>query len=236
MLESETIPGLSGALVKPVTSRKRAGSDPRPAGSPDGSSMTTVLRELGALHTALVRQELPPALLEQAFRQLTHLLAACSLNSLLLRKDMCCWNRGLLIRYNVSLLEEWLRGRGLQTGGAAAPLEPLIQAAQLLQMSKKSEADAQAIVHTCNALSSQQVVKILSQYTPQSDAEERVTLSFIRTVQGLLKGLADGNPTPLLLDIRRVFPVTFPNTPPAPISAEQLHIPETLKINFLRRV
>ncbi|KAB5559196.1 hypothetical protein PHYPO_G00026200 [Pangasianodon hypophthalmus] len=236
MLESETIPGLSGALVKPVTARKRAGSDPRPAGSPDGSSMTTVLRELGALHTALVRQELPPALLGQAFRQLTHLLAACSLNSLLLRKDMCCWNRGLLIRYNVSLLEEWLRGRGLQTGGAAAPLEPLIQAAQLLQMSKKSEADAQAIVHTCNALSSQQVVKILSQYTPQSDAEERVTLNFIRIVQGLLKGRADGNPTPLLLDIRRVFPVTFPHTPPAPISAEQLHIPETLKINFLRRV
>lgn len=28
-----------------------------------------------------------------------------------------------------------------------------------------------------------QVVKILSQYTPQSDAEERVTLNFIRIVQ-----------------------------------------------------
>lgn len=98
MLESETIPGLSGAVVKLVTSRKRAGSDPRPAGASDGTSMATVLKELGALHTALVRQELPLALLEQAFRQLTHLLAACALNSLLLRKDMCCWNRGLLIR------------------------------------------------------------------------------------------------------------------------------------------
>lgn len=98
MLESETIPGLSGAVIKLVTSRKRAGSDPRPVGSPDGTSMATVLRELGALHTALVRQELPLVLLEQAFRQLTHLLAACVLNSLLLRKDMCCLNRGLLIR------------------------------------------------------------------------------------------------------------------------------------------
>ncbi|XP_058257243.1 unconventional myosin-Vb isoform X1 [Hemibagrus wyckioides] len=236
MLESETIPGLSGAVVKLVTSRKRAGSDPRSAGSPDGTSMPTVLKELGALYTALVRQELPSTLLEQAFRQLTHLLAACSLNSLMLRKDMCCWNRGLLIRYNVSLLEEWLRSRGLHTGGAAATLEPLIQAAQLLQMTKKTEADAQAIVNTCNTLSSQQVVKLLSQYSPQSDAEERVTLRFIRTVQGLLKGRADGNTTALLLDIRRVFPVTFPHTLPSPISAEQLHIPEALKINFLRRV
>lgn len=98
MLESETIPGLSGAVVKLVTSRKRAGSDSRPAGSPNETNMPTVLRELGALHTALVRQEFAIVLLEQAFRQLTHLIAACTLNSLLLRKDMCCWNRGLLIR------------------------------------------------------------------------------------------------------------------------------------------
>uniref|UniRef100_A0AAR2LMA9 Methyl-CpG binding domain protein 3b n=1 Tax=Pygocentrus nattereri TaxID=42514 RepID=A0AAR2LMA9_PYGNA len=157
MLESETIPGLSGAVVKMVGSRKRAGSDPRPAASGEVASMAAVLRELGALHTALERQDLPAALLEQAFRQLAHLLAASALNSLLLRKDMCCWNRGLQIRYNVSLLEEWLRSRDLWTGGAASALEPLIQAAQLLQMSKKTEVDGQAIVQTCNALSSQQV-------------------------------------------------------------------------------
>uniref|UniRef100_A0AAR2KFH1 Methyl-CpG binding domain protein 3b n=1 Tax=Pygocentrus nattereri TaxID=42514 RepID=A0AAR2KFH1_PYGNA len=236
MLESETIPGLSGAVVKMVGSRKRAGSDPRPAASGEVASMAAVLRELGALHTALERQDLPAALLEQAFRQLAHLLAASALNSLLLRKDMCCWNRGLQIRYNVSLLEEWLRSRDLWTGGAASALEPLIQAAQLLQMSKKTEVDGQAIVQTCNALSSQQIVKILTQYTPQSDLEERVTLNFIRIVQGLLKGRSDGHPPQLLLDVRRVFPVTFPYLPPPPVSAEQLEIPESLKISFLRKV
>lgn len=60
-------------------------------------------------------------------------------------------------RYNVSLLEEWLRSRGVMAGGAVATLEPLIQAAQLLQVGKKTPADAQAIVQTCSALSSQQV-------------------------------------------------------------------------------
>lgn len=63
----------------------------------------------------------------------------------------------LFTRYNVSQLEEWLRSRGLQAGGAVATLEPLIQAAQLLQVSKKSEADGQALVRTCTALSGQQV-------------------------------------------------------------------------------
>nr|XP_046157058.1 unconventional myosin-Vb isoform X1 [Oncorhynchus gorbuscha] len=237
MLESEMIPGLSGSGVKLGNFRKRAGSDPRAVerNARETPSMAAVLRELGALHTALSRQALPPTLMEQAFRQLTHLLSASALNSLLLRKDMCSWSRGLQIRYNVSLLEEWLRTRGLQAGGAVALLEPLIQAAQLLQVGKKTDADAQALVHTCTALSTQQIVKILTLYTPHSDLEERVTLNFIRTVQGLLKERSDGQSPQLLMDVRRVFPVTFPSLLPPPVRADQLDIPDTLKISFLRR-
>nr|XP_040040268.1 unconventional myosin-Vb [Gasterosteus aculeatus aculeatus] len=237
LLESENITGLSGSAGKPGPSRKRAGSDPRAAAvGGDARTMSAVLRELGALHAALSRQDLPPALMEQAFSQLSYLISASAFNSLLLRKDMCCWSRGMQIRYNVSLLEEWLRGRGLQAGGAAAALEHLIQAVQLLQAGKKSDRDAQALVQSCTALSSQQIVKILTLYTPQSDLEERVSLNFIRTVQGHLKGRSEG-PTPqLLMDVRRVFPVTFPYSPPAVLHAEQLVIPESLRISFLRRV
>ncbi|XP_078115347.1 unconventional myosin-Vb [Sander vitreus] len=234
LLESETIPGLSGSAVKLGTSRKRAGSDPRTAGG-DAPTMAAVLRELGALHTALSHQALPPSQMEQAFHQLTYLISASALNSLLLRKDMCCWSRGMQIRYNVSLLEEWLRSRGLQSGGAVVTLEPLIQAVQLLQAGKKTESDAQALVQTCTALSSQQIVKILTLYSPHSDLDERVTLNFIRTVQGLLKGRSDGQPPQLLMDVRRVFPVTFPYLPPPVLHAEQLVIPDCLKISFLRR-
>uniref|UniRef100_A0A4W5QBV4 Methyl-CpG binding domain protein 3b n=1 Tax=Hucho hucho TaxID=62062 RepID=A0A4W5QBV4_9TELE len=224
MLESEMIPGLSGSGVKLGNFRKRAGSDPRAVERNAGEtpSMAAVLRELGALHTALSRQALPPTLMEQAFRQLTHLLSASALNSLLLRKDMCSWSRGLQIRYNVSQLEEWLRSRGLQAGGAVALLEPLIQAAQLLQVGKKTEADAQALVHTCTALSTQQcgcVTVIISSLFHQ----------------GLLKERSGGQPPQLLMDVRRVFPVTFPYLPPPPVRADQLDIPDSLKISFLRR-
>ncbi|KAJ7993038.1 hypothetical protein DPEC_G00268290 [Dallia pectoralis] len=237
MLESEMIPGLSASGVKLGGSRKRTGSDPRAGerGAGEAPTIAAVLRELGALHTALSRQAMPPTLMEQAFRQVTHLLTASALNSLLLRKDMCSWSRGLQIRYNVSLLEEWLRCRVQQAGGAVAFLEPLIQATQLLQVGKKTDADAQALVHTCTALSTQQIVKILTMYTPHSDLEERVTLNFIRIVQGLLKGRSGGQVPQLLMDVRRVFPVTFPYVPPSSICADQLDIPVSLKLSFLRR-
>ncbi|XP_067370667.1 unconventional myosin-Va isoform X2 [Channa argus] len=235
LLESETITGLSGSAVKLGPSRKRAGSDPRTVGG-DAPTMTSVLRELGALHTAMSHQALPPILMEQALRQLTYVISASALNSLLLRKDMCSWSRGMQIRYNVSLLEEWLRSQSLQAGGAVATLEPLIQAVQLLQAGKKTEADAQALVQTCTALSSQQIVKILSLYTPHSDTDERVTLKFIRIVQGLLKSRSDGGPPQILMDVRKVFPVTFPYLPPTVLHAEQLVVPDSLKISFLRKV
>ena len=98
MLESEAIPGLSATTVKLVTSRKRSGSDPRPVAR-DAPGMVSVLRELGTLYAALTAQALPHAQMEQAFHQITYLISASALNSLLLRKDMCCWSRGMQIRY-----------------------------------------------------------------------------------------------------------------------------------------
>ncbi|XP_028299730.1 unconventional myosin-Vb [Gouania willdenowi] len=232
LLESETIPGLSAGKL--AVSRKRSGSDPRPMGG-DAPTMASVLRELGALHAALTHQAVPQTLLEQAFHQLINMMCACALNSVLLRKDLCCWSRGLQIGYNVSLLEEWIRNRNLQAGGAVAPMEPLIQAAKLLQVGKKSDGDARAIVETCTALSSQQIVKILTLYTPHSDLDEKVSVNFIRTIQVLLKGRSDAQPAQILMDVRKEFPVTFPQQPSPTLSTEHLVIPDSLKISFLRR-
>lgn len=60
-------------------------------------------------------------------------------------------------RYNVSQLEEWLRDKGLMMCGAKETLEPLIQAAQLLQVKKKTDEDAEAICSMCLALTTAQV-------------------------------------------------------------------------------
>lgn len=57
----------------------------------------------------------------------------------------------------MSQLEEWLRDKGLMTCGAKETLEPLIQAAQLLQVKKKTDEDAEAICSMCQALTTAQV-------------------------------------------------------------------------------
>lgn len=107
-------------------------------------------------------------------------------------------------------MEEWLRANNLYQSNAAATLEPIIQAAQLLQVKKKTSQDAEAICSLCCSLTTQQVswshfnsaylliksffwplvmlfelqiVKILNLYTPLNEFEERVTVSFIRNIQ-----------------------------------------------------
>lgn len=119
------------------------------------------------------------------------------------------------IRYNVSQLEEWLRDKNLMNSGAKETLEPLIQAAQLLQVKKKTDDDAEAICSMCNALTTAQIVKVLNLYTPVNEFEERVSVAFIRTIQMRLRDRKDS--PQLLMDAKHIFPVTFPSThPPSP--------------------
>lgn len=54
-------------------------------------------------------------------------------------------------------MEEWLRANNLYQSNAAATLEPIIQAAQLLQVKKKTSQDAEAICSLCSSLTTQQV-------------------------------------------------------------------------------
>jgi len=62
-------------------------------------------------------------------------------------------------RYKVWQLEEWLVEKELAECGAKESLDPLIQAAQLLQINKKTPADAQAIVAMCTTLTAPQVTE-----------------------------------------------------------------------------
>lgn len=54
----------------------------------------------------------------------------------------------------------------MHAGGAVDTLEPLIQAARLLQVAKKTDADAQDLVQTCTALYNQQVAHCISPLHP----------------------------------------------------------------------
>uniref|UniRef100_A0A8C0LL59 Myosin VB n=1 Tax=Canis lupus dingo TaxID=286419 RepID=A0A8C0LL59_CANLU len=228
MLENESIQGLSG--VKPTGYRKRSSS------MVDGDNsycLEAIIRQMNSFHTVMCDQGLDPEIILQVFKQLFYMINAVTLNNLLLRKDVCSWSTGMQLRYNISQLEEWLRGRNLQQSGAVQTLEPLIQAAQLLQLKKKTPEDAEAICSLCTSLSTQQIVKILNLYTPVNEFEERVTVAFIRTIQAQLQERND--PQQLLLDSKHMFPVLFPFNPSL-LTMDSIHIPAYLNLEFLNEV
>ncbi|XP_026862383.2 unconventional myosin-Vb [Electrophorus electricus] len=228
MLESGSLAG-----VKPMGYRNRSSSMDCESGGPGGYTLEALIRQLGDFFGIMRDHGLDPEIGQQVIRQLFYSINAVTLNNLLLRKDVCSWSTGMQLRYNVSQMEEWLRGRNLQQSGAVATIEPLIQAAQLLQVKKKTSQDVEAICSMCTSLTTQQIVKILNLYTPLNEFEERVTVSFIRDIQNHLQDRVENNQ--LLVDTKHTYPVLFPYTPSA-LSLESLHIPASLNLHFLTRV
>uniref|UniRef100_A0A8D2M3G9 Myosin VB n=1 Tax=Zonotrichia albicollis TaxID=44394 RepID=A0A8D2M3G9_ZONAL len=226
VLENESIQGLS--IVKLVGYRKYSSN----AGD-SSYSLDEMIRQLNTFHSIMCDQGLDPEIIQQVFKQLFYMINAIALNNLLLRKDVCSWSTGMQLRFNISQLEEWLHGKNLQQSGAAQTLEPLIQAAQLLQLKKKTSEDAEAICSLCTSLTTQQIVKILNLYTPVNEFEERVTVAFIRNIQKQLQERND--PPQLLLDFKHMFPVLFPFNPSA-ITMDSIHLPASLNLDFLNKV
>ncbi|KAF7698761.1 hypothetical protein HF521_003503 [Silurus meridionalis] len=227
MLEHETIQGVSG--VKPTGLRKRTSSV-----ADEGTfTLDSIIRQLNSFHSIMCHHGNDPELIKQVVKQQFYIIGAVTLNNLLLRKDMCSWSKGMQIRYNVSQLEEWLREKNLMVCGAKETLEPLIQAAQLLQVKKKTDEDAEAICSMCNSMSTAQIVKVLNLYTPVNAFEERVSVTFIRTIQNRLR---DRKESPqLLLDTKVIYPVTFPFNPSS-LALDTIQIPTSLNLCFLNRV
>merc|ERR1711992_69997 len=92
-------------------------------------------------------------------------------------------------------------------------LEPIIQAAALLQ-ARKTEDNVQAICDKCNALKVSQIIKLLNSYTPLDETEERVTPAFVRKIQAkLAERAATENSQELLMPQRLSVAIKFPFCP-----------------------
>lgn len=87
-------------------------------------------------------------------------------------------------------MEQWGRDRRLEA--ASEVLQPIVQAAQLLQ-ARKTDEDVNSVCEMCNKLTANQIVKILNLYTPADDFETRVPVSFIKKVQEKLSERGENN-------------------------------------------
>ncbi|XP_053740826.1 unconventional myosin-Vc [Synchiropus splendidus] len=227
MLEHESLQGISS--MKPAGVRKRSNS----LYEEETFTISFIIQQLTHFHSTMVQHGLDQGLIQQAVKQLFFLIGAASLNSIMLRKDMCSCRKGMQIRCNISYLEEWLKEKELQSSKAIDTLKPLSQVAWLLQVNKSTDADAKEITDTCTELNPVQIVKVLNSYTPIDDFEKRVSSSFVRKVQSLLQ-TRDGS-AQLLLDLNYRFQVTFPFSWSSQ-ALELLQVPSSLHLKFLTRI
>ncbi|XP_067632478.1 unconventional myosin-Va isoform X2 [Eurosta solidaginis] len=120
---------------------------------------------------------------EQIFHQLLYFICAVALNCLMLRGDICMWETGMIIRYNLGYIEDWVRGKKM-SNDVLTPLAPLNQVSQLLQ-SRKSEQDVQTICDLCTSLNTAQVLKVMKSYK-LDDYESEITNTFLEKLTAKL--------------------------------------------------
>ncbi|GAB6032023.1 myosin I [Chamberlinius hualienensis] len=235
VLEHEAIPGISG---KPSGLRGRSSSFALEQDSPvdPQRALDMMLRELNAFYNILSVHGVDPELVSLIFKQILYFICAGALNNLLLRKDMCHWSKGMQIRYNLSHIEQWCRDHKLQDQGVTEPLQPIIQASQLLQ-ARKTDDDVNSICEMCDKLSIAQIIKILNLYTPADAFEERVPMTFIRKIQAKLieREESQDRSNMLLMDTKFAYPVRFPFSPSC-IELENITIPDQLYLPMLKKV
>ncbi|XP_015604628.1 unconventional myosin-Va isoform X2 [Cephus cinctus] len=226
LLEHEAISGLnSNKSGRPRSSSM--GEEPEST----QQKLNKLLDELSSVHKILQYHGVDPEIVTQLFKQLFYFMCASALNNLLLRNELCHWTKGMQIRYNLSHLEQWARDQRLEP--AAEALQPIIQAAQLLQ-ARKNDEDVHSVCDMCNKLTPNQIVKILNLYTPADDFETRVPVSFIRKVQAKLAERGENNEQ-LLMDLKYSYPVRFPFNP-SNIRLEDIEVPEVLHLPMLKKV
>jgi len=192
-------------------------------------ALNKLLHLLNRFHTIFQKHGLDSQLISRIFREIFYYICAGTLNNILLRKDMCHWSKGMQIRYNVAQVEQWARDAKIHDNDGELfsidTLEPIIQAAALLQ-ARKTEDNVQAICDKCNALKVSQIIKLLNSYTPLDETEERVTPAFVRKIQAkLAERAATENNQELLMPQRLSVAIKFPFCP-SNIQLEELEIPE----------
>lgn len=153
-------------------------------------SMDDMCATLTELHDLLSQCLLGPSVIRAMFESLYYFIGAAVFNMFMSSKDrqMYRWDRGLLIRFNLSNLVEWSKERGYDFH--ERHLERIMQAAVLLQINKDSLAHLDTVCESCASLNSLQVEKILRGYQP-AEGDKRVPANMIDCIVGRAMTKAD---------------------------------------------
>jgi len=125
---------------------------------------------LGIVHSKLSNFGADSIVIGQVFRQIAQWMCALAMDQLVLRNDLCTFEKAIQIKHNVTEIKDWFCHHDLRT--CADLLEPLVQASHLMQ-SRKDEANLETLCGDLTSkLTSTQIVSILQHYTPPAGFEE----------------------------------------------------------------
>ena len=197
VLDHEPIPGLGGS-GSPTS---------RGPGIP-AVSVATLIELIDSVYKHLLRENVHGGVIRLVFRQVFYTVNCKLVNTLLVRKDYCHVFKGMQIRQNLTMVEEWARDNKLDI---TSSLVECIQISQLLQMEKSDVSHASFILSNCNRLNTMQLQKVLQMYTPTQQGEKLVPAKLIKAVVAKAKTGAD-----YVMDSSKMLPVQFPYEPCAP--------------------
>jgi hypothetical protein len=183
--------GMGGLLGSPAGSESRRASLTGGAGSgrssvsgpvddPAVANVHYILDTLEAVHRVARGCLVSAGITSQLFQSIYYFIGAEAFNVFISDTNMFRCDKGLVIRYNLSLLTEWAAKHGLKV---ERHLRHITQASQLLQAQKVSLQYLDMICDACADLNSLQVEKILRHYRPGTD-EEAVPVTLIDCVKG----------------------------------------------------
>jgi hypothetical protein len=158
-------------------------------GMEDGERMVDLLESLSALHDLLKSTLMADSLVASVFGQLFFFMGAAVWNDFILskEKEFYRWDRGLLIRFNLTQLADWAEMRGLTVRNC---FQHITEACLLLQANKSSLAFLDSVCDACPSLNSLQVAKILKNYSP-AEGDNQVPAPVMDCIVGRAMTVAD---------------------------------------------
>jgi myosin-5 len=198
LLQSQSNLGIGTSAAAPAQAKKTGMSAMVAGLLHRQATVVDVTRVLQDLLLELQRNCVAPSITDQVFAELFHFSATHSFNKLLLRRELCQWERAMGIKYNIAQLAQGAHNLGL--GEAMGRLfEPVRQVLALLLLNKGVvNEDPSIIVDVCPGLNSLQVRQALSLFTA-GEYETPVDPAVIANVRMPRDG-EPGAPATLLLD------------------------------------
>ncbi len=151
--------------------------------NPSKLAMGRLIEELAALWKGLCANQWPAEVVRLFFGLCIDLVNRFLLNRVLLSSEYCTFNNGVRIKMEMAFLAQWLgdEPHGGVIGLLAERLEPIVEAAQLLTMSKtKSNL---AALSQFRALNGRQMHQVLQQYRGSQDASDVVDAALLRYLE-----------------------------------------------------